>query len=1029
MLHASHPTIPSRLEFTMHDINAFFAEQEQHMNLPDEDVDEYIRARLEDYRRNRSHVIDHVILAQGHPRKVDTGPEPFLNSDKKGDEQHISDKEVPMQLKRKLTKPELRAQGKKPKLYEIPNVTTSGAPMLPTVFSRSDNAEHAANHAIASSVKSRSKGKGVNQIPQLTARRNGDAPVETTSSSFIRYTNCEPVDASSIANSSRIPSCNVESSAYEHGAAKLPVVGSGSHITKPTMHHEGDSDAKYLSPARLMPHDTTAQTRKSRVAKLVAHDAINEEPTNGNSPEARILDHYHEASVENEKFQSFAPELGMPNPQSELLEPSPTNTSNMTSPRNSPLGASRHSSIPSSDPGGIPPLSRATVVKHPKVRKTVSSSRSKANISKQNKDQKNKGKSALVTPLEYAQKLNSDLPKKRKSDYLKGKQILYVGGDMQYAGVLTRGRMDYIIKHGGTLVPSYDPTTVTHIVTDATTRPTLKALGLKSLKEIPDNIPTVTWSWVISGYGRLGYKLRGKHDEEANDTKGKANAIDDDESLLDFEFLHAAFPQRIHAGRSWQKRGQGNLVQTKAQVTASTDDLGGDSSHISSFTEDHLTKNQQPLAAMLVVLPPAPHTFVPTGKASSTARHNNDQSNHKPQSNTEDPLAEFYEKARAEREQARGLGQSETDESDQEKEFSKPAHVPRRGFTCDRKEPEQRGCMNQDIIEKLEELMELHKAKLGEDDRWRVYSYSKCIRALRNYPKKIKSFNEARSITGVGEKTARKIMEIIETGDLRRIGYEKTDDVEAVNLFQGIYGVGRQIAYMWYNNGCRTLDDVRARKGGIKLSHAQEVGLQFYDDINDRMPRSEAESIFNLIRPIALELDEHLYIDIMGSFRRGKATCGDIDIIVTRPTSDGITHAGLLPELLARLHAAKILTEDLALPDDFSALELCYRGLCKRPEPDAKHRRIDILCVPWENRGAALLYYTGDDIFNRAMRMKANVLGYSLNQRGLYGGVVRDPRNRRVKISEGNIVASETEEEIFKILGVPWQEPHERVRG
>jgi DNA polymerase lambda len=67
---------------------------------------------------------------------------------------------------------------------------------------------------------------------------------------------------------------------------------------------------------------------------------------------------------------------------------------------------------------------------------------------------------------------------------------------------------------------------------------------------------------------------------------------------------------------------------------------------------------------------------------------------------------------------------------------------------------------------------------------------------------------------------------------------------------------------------------------------------------------------------------------------------------------------GLLPELLARLHALKILTDDLALPDDFSALELCYRGLCKLPEPGAKRRRIDILCVPWENRGGALLYYT-----------------------------------------------------------------------
>lgn len=938
----------------MDDIDTFFAEQEQHMNLPGEDVDEYIRARLEDYHSNR----------------------PFLTSDVKGEEQQISDKEVPRQLKREFAEPESPVQGKKPRLCEIPNVTTSGGPALPTFFSRSDNAGHGANtfgHIAETSTNSRA----------------------------------------------------------QHGAVMLPVVGSGSHITKPTI-YQGNGDAKKLLPTRLMSHDSTARTRKSKVVKLVAHDAINRQPTSGSnlrlSPEARIpcLAQNEEASVDNEKLRSFAPELGIPDLKSESLEPSATNTSNITSPSNSPLAASRHSSTPvslSSDSEGIASSSKATVIKSSKVRKTVGSSRNKVDIPKRNKDQKSKGKPPLVTPLEYAQNLNLDLPKKRKSDYLKGKQILYVGGDMQYAGIQTRGRMDYIVKHGGTLVPSYDPTTVTHIVTDATTRPTLKALGLKSLKEIPDNIPTVTWSWVISGYGRLGNnKLKGKCDTEANDTKGKANATDD-ESLLDFEFIHAAFPQRIDAGRSWRKKGQGKSIQAKGQVSTSANDLGEDFSHISSFTEDHQTENQQGLASKLV-LPPAHLTFVPT-------HDNNNQSSHihKPQSNTKDPLAEFYEKARAERDQARSLGQTETDESDQEEEFSKTTQVPRRGFTCDRKETEKRECVNQDIIEKLEELMELHKAKLGDDDHWRVYSYSKCIRALRSYPKKIKSFNEALSINGVGKKTAQKIMEIIETGDLRRIGYEKTDDVEAINLFQGIYGVGRQIAHMWYNNGCRTLDDIRARKGGIKLSHVQEIGLQFYDDINDRMPRKEAESIFNLIKPIALELDEHLYIDIMGSFRRGKATCGDIDILVTRPTSDGMTHAGLLPKLLARLHDAKILTEDLALPDDFSALELCYRGLCKRPEPDAKRRRIDILCVPWMNKGAALLYYTGDDIFNRAMRMKANVLGYSLNQRGLYAGVVRDPRNRRVKISAGNIVASETEEEIFKILGVPWQEPHERVRG
>lgn len=34
-------------------------------------------------------------------------------------------------------------------------------------------------------------------------------------------------------------------------------------------------------------------------------------------------------------------------------------------------------------------------------------------------------------------------------------------------------------------------------------------------------------------------------------------------------------------------------------------------------------------------------------------------------------------------------------------------------------------------------------------------------------------------------------MEIIETGELRRIGYERTADVEATTIFQGIYGVGQ----------------------------------------------------------------------------------------------------------------------------------------------------------------------------------------------------------------------------------------------
>ncbi|KXN90759.1 DNA polymerase lambda [Leucoagaricus sp. SymC.cos] len=195
------------------------------------------------------------------------------------------------------------------------------------------------------------------------------------------------------------------------------------------------------------------------------------------------------------------------------------------------------------------------------------------------------------------------------------------------------------------------------------------------------------------------------------------------------------------------------------------------------------------------------------------------------------------------------------------------------------------------------------------------------------------------------------------------------------------------------------------------------------------MPRSEAKSIFDLIKPLALSIDSKLFVEIMGSYRRGKLDCGDIDILITRPTNDDQTHSGILARLLPILHKEGIITEDLAIPENFAELECVYRGLCRLPREDSRRRRIDFLTVPWASRGAALLYYTGDDIFNRAMRLKANKMGYSLNQRGLFSGIVRDLKDSRIKTNEGTLVASETEQEIFRILDVPWQEPHERVRG
>ncbi|KAL0574084.1 hypothetical protein V5O48_007869 [Marasmius crinis-equi] len=619
---------------------------------------------------------------------------------------------------------------------------------------------------------------------------------------------------------------------------------------------------------------------------------------------------------------------------------------------------------------------------------------------------------AKIAIEQYAINQLEDKKKTRKEPQaLKGACIFYWGNDFLNACETTKKRMWWILGRGGTLAATYDPAVVTHIVVDGRNNSgsLLKAIKLKSLKEIPDHIPCVTWDWALA-----------------------CKSSKDGQAVLADPFNYAAFstrlpPVRGYSGPSSSSKSAG---KRKAQEMVSKHDSEDEGdSQIEDFSNSNI---QAPGKARLAAQSSAARNIKTLPKAASRLPLFFEPE--KPV--VDDPLAPFEAEARAEaqREQMLGRYGEYVDETDMEDDFSdtdtdEPPFKRTKGFTCDLPGVNRNACPNQDVIAKLQELHDLHAAQPGSEQFWRKFTYTKVIRALKNHPKRIRTIAEARKLEGVGVKTAIKIMEIIETGELRRIKHETTESVQVTRVFQGIYGVGQATALKWYANGCRTLEDLKKGKGGVRLSMAQSIGLKYYNDINERMPRAEAGEIFDLIKPIALSIDPDLFVEIMGSYRRGKADCGDIDILITRRTNDGRTHEGVLSRLLKKLHDADILTEDLALPEDPDDLEAIYRGLCHLPgRKGSKQRRIDFLTVPWKNRGAALLYYTGDDIFNRSMRLKANKMGYSLNQRGLYEGVVRDVQQRSLKTNKGTILASETEQEIFNILGVPWQEPHERVR-
>ncbi|NXP19883.1 DPOLL polymerase, partial [Scytalopus superciliaris] len=200
---------------------------------------------------------------------------------------------------------------------------------------------------------------------------------------------------------------------------------------------------------------------------------------------------------------------------------------------------------------------------------------------------------------------------------------------------------------------------------------------------------------------------------------------------------------------------------------------------------------------------------------------------------------------------------------------------------------------NQCITEKLEVLA---KAYSVQGDKWRALGYSKAINALKSYHKPVTSYQEACKIPGIGKRMAEKILEILESGHLRKLDHI-SESVPVLELFSNIWGAGVKTAQTWYQQGFRTLDDIRTKAA---LTNQQAVGLKHYTDFLERMPREEAAEIEQTVRQAALALKPGLVCVACGSYRRGKPTCGDVDVLVTHP--DGQSHRGVFHKLLDSLH-------------------------------------------------------------------------------------------------------------------------------
>ena len=301
------------------------------------------------------------------------------------------------------------------------------------------------------------------------------------------------------------------------------------------------------------------------------------------------------------------------------------------------------------------------------------------------------------------------------------------------------------------------------------------------------------------------------------------------------------------------------------------------------------------------------------------------------------------------------------------------------------------------ILGQLEEIF----TKQGEHFRARAYKNAQEV--VMEMTEDLKTNDQLKGKKGIGKTIIEKFEEYLETGTLEILEKEKNNPM---NVLTNVYGIGPQKAKELIKSGITTIDDLKKNKD--KLNDKQLVGLQYYDAILERIPRSEIEQYKTLFTDLFKKAQQNkdANFEIVGSFRRGAETSGDIDIIINdKPTFD---------QFIKDLVDKNIIVEMLT---DGKTKKLTVAQL-----PGKTPRRIDFLYSSPVEYAFAILYFTGSKAFNVVMRRRATSLNLTLNEHGL------STFNDKVK---GDKIKGTfpNEESIFNYLSLEYKTPEERKDG
>ena len=341
-------------------------------------------------------------------------------------------------------------------------------------------------------------------------------------------------------------------------------------------------------------------------------------------------------------------------------------------------------------------------------------------------------------------------------------------------------------------------------------------------------------------------------------------------------------------------------------------------------------------------------------------------------------------------------------------EMQEPMQNPKKEVKAD---PVITGRLNEKFIDLMEQLSSI---MLKHGEPFRARAYQKAQESIMSYNSDILSPDQIKGLPAIGPTIMEKLNEYMATGTLRVIEREKTNPI---NILGEIYGIGPKKAKELVEQGITTIDQLREKQDSV-LNDTQKIGLKYYEDILKRIPREEIDQYDVIFKDVFSRVagpGSEAKFEIVGSYRRGAKTSGDIDMIITAKT--GVVFRQFVDELIRQ----KIILEVLSRGDKKCLV------IAKLPgSTDA--RRVDFLYSSPEEYPFSVLYFTGSKIFNTVMRGRALALGFSLNEHEM---TKMGEKKRGEKAVKGDKVAHafHSEKDIFDFLGMVYKEPSERIDG